>query len=118
MKASFALFGVICIVGVYFASHCKIKAEIDECARVNNIGEDVFNDLKAGKDPAPSRDLDCFSACVLKHNEVMNAEGSTNHKPNESDVTKQCKDLSAKNDCDTVDKIMSGLHKNNLIPKI
>nr|WJN66528.1 odorant-binding protein 7 [Leptocybe invasa] len=129
MKVSLALFAVICIVGVY-AHHGqhghnlapeqieRIKAEVEECARTNGIGHEVFEDLKAGKNPTPSRNLDCFAACVLKRNGVMNADGSTNHKPNDSDAAKQCKELKGSDDCDTAGKIMSCFHKNNLIPKI
>nr|QGW50309.1 odorant-binding protein 14 [Chouioia cunea] len=130
MKISVALFVVICIVGVYSHPHgehghkltpeqiARIMADVEECARTNDIGHEVFEDLKAGKNPTPSRNLSCFSACVLKRNGVMNADGSTNHKPTDSDVAKECKDLRGDDDCETAGKIVSCLHKNNLILKI
>ncbi|XP_014204137.1 general odorant-binding protein 56d [Copidosoma floridanum] len=96
----------------------KIRDEVEECITESKVDKKLLDDIKDGKDFTPTRELDCFSACVLKKNGVMKEDGTIDQdKPSTNDKVKECRKLAGADACETGGKVMECFAKNNLIPK-
>nr|QDJ95973.1 odorant-binding protein 30 [Encarsia formosa] len=96
----------------------KIHADVDECIIESKVDRGLFEDMAHGREFTPTRELDCFAACVFKKMGSMTADGTVVEKPEDSDKAKECKKLTGKDECETAGKIMGCFYKNDLIPEL
>ncbi|XP_011503083.1 PREDICTED: uncharacterized protein LOC105366363 [Ceratosolen solmsi marchali] len=122
MRLLIPILAVICIVGVKgheFTEKEKNQSdmEIESCAFENGIHRTQLENLMKTKSVSGTRQLDCFSACVLKKSGFMNDDGTFNENNNvQKEEIIKCRQLKGPSTCETGGKVLQCLLDNGIIP--
>nr|WJN66530.1 odorant-binding protein 11 [Leptocybe invasa] len=93
-----------------------INGENEECAKEYDIDfKVVFHEMKTNENSGPTRSMQCFAACLLKKNGLMNTDGSLTRKYNDSAGAQKCKNLTGRDECDAAYKIINCLREHQFL---
>nr|QGW50298.1 odorant-binding protein 2 [Chouioia cunea] len=115
----FAIVLALCVVGAYAATlsdeqKAKLKGFKEACITESGVNADLVNSIIKGGEIKRDKNLDCFSACMLKKIGIMRDDGTIDVETTRAkarttsvDVAKadkiidKCKELVGKDACET-----------------
>ncbi|KAJ8679087.1 hypothetical protein QAD02_014874 [Eretmocerus hayati] len=122
MKTIILIFALALFVGVHTQGltpeqESHIHKSVEGCIEESKVDRQLLEDMKNGKHPTVTRELNCFAYCVLREKGDMDKDGNVFVKPTDSEAAKKCKELKKDDRCDTAGEVMGCFAKNGLIPK-